>query len=68
MSGVSPAFCSAGISGEKLCPYSGEATVVGTAVGCDPAAVSGLTRRYAAAFFVLSAAFYAIAGLIDYIL
>ena len=62
------AVCSAGISGEKLCPYSGEATVVGTAVGCAPAAVSGLTRRYAAAFFVLSAAFYAIAGLIDHIL
>ncbi len=56
------AVCAAGIAGEKNCMLSGDAMVVATALGINPEVVLKLRLKYSAAFSILTALFYLVAG------
>ena len=58
------AVAAAGIAGEKNCAFTADALNVGTAVGIDPDAVKAIRIRYSAAFTVIAAIAYLIAGII----
>ncbi len=58
------AVAGAGIAGEKNCAFTADALNVGTAVGINPDAVKTLRIRYSAAFTVIAAICYLIAGFI----
>ncbi|MBQ3920677.1 MAG: cyclic nucleotide-binding domain-containing protein [Firmicutes bacterium] len=58
------AVCAAGIAGEKNCVYTSDALSVGSAIGCEPGAISKLRLRYSLIFTAISFAMYLIAGLI----
>lgn len=59
------AVCAAGIAGEKLCVFTGDALSVGTAIGCAPDAVLSVRLPYSVAFFSASFLLYLAAGFIS---
>ena len=58
------AICSAGIAGEKLCPFTSDSLSVGTSIGCDPNAVLHTRIPYSIVMFILSLLLYTLAGFV----
>ena len=67
--GLDPAFfvgliAGAGIAGEKICPFTAEATDVGTAVGINPDAALKVRVSYGLMLSAITAGIYVIAGFV----
>jgi Na+/H+ antiporter NhaC/CRP-like cAMP-binding protein len=58
------AICSAGIAGEKNCPFTSDSLSVGLAIGCDPDKVLKVRLPYSAMISVLSLLLFIVAGYI----
>ncbi len=58
------AVCAAGIAGEKMCPFTGDALSVGGTIGCSPDAVLKNRLLYGGVFTALSFLLYLGAGFV----
>jgi Na+/H+ antiporter NhaC len=59
------AVCAAGITGDNLCPYVAEGSLIASAVGCDPKVNRDIRIRYWSVIALICTAAYLLAGVLS---